>query len=207
MNYSEFAKEIHVNAVEHGWWQEERSFGEIVALCHSELSEALEEYRAGRPNAYVVRANRDEYDHIDFYDMIKHETDISKWTAKEKPEGIAVELADVIIRCFDWFGRYNMDATDLLNEAKGGERWMRDFPIYQVEGFGDLIAELHIALSLAYRCWCNASGINAAALRMAVCCNLIFDWAKDNGVDMDELLTIKHAYNKTRPYKHGGKVI
>lgn len=38
MNMNELAKEIHQNAVEHGWWEEERSFGEIVALCHSELS-------------------------------------------------------------------------------------------------------------------------------------------------------------------------
>ena len=32
VNMNELAKEIHENAVAHGWWEEERSFGEIVAL-------------------------------------------------------------------------------------------------------------------------------------------------------------------------------
>lgn len=50
MIMNDWAKEIHENAVAHGWWDEERSFGDIVALCHSELSEALEEYRTSRPD-------------------------------------------------------------------------------------------------------------------------------------------------------------
>ena len=28
----QWAEEIHQNAAEHGWWDEERSFGDIVAL-------------------------------------------------------------------------------------------------------------------------------------------------------------------------------
>lgn len=42
-----FAKEVHQNAVDHGWWGDPRSFGELIALCHEELSEALREYRNG----------------------------------------------------------------------------------------------------------------------------------------------------------------
>lgn len=44
MKLNKFTEEVHQNAVEHGWWDEERSFGDIISLCHSELSEALEEF-------------------------------------------------------------------------------------------------------------------------------------------------------------------
>ena len=45
---NEFMREVHENAKNHGWHEEKRSFGELIALCHSELSEALEEYRNGK---------------------------------------------------------------------------------------------------------------------------------------------------------------
>lgn len=104
---NEVAKQIHENAVDHGWWDEERGFPEVLALIHSEVSEALEEYRNGRLPTEVYTGNNG------------------------KPEGIPIELADVIIRVLDYCGYA--------------------------------------------------------------------------GIDIDAAISQKHEYNKSRPYRHGGK--
>ena len=33
----------------------------------------------------------------------------------------------------------------------------------------------------------------------------ILDWAARKGIELDEILKLKHEYNKRRPYRHGGK--
>lgn len=43
------AREVHENALAHGWWETDRNDGEMIALMHSELSEALEAIRHGNP--------------------------------------------------------------------------------------------------------------------------------------------------------------
>lgn len=90
---NELAKEIHQTAVEKGWWDKGPSFGETVALCHAELSEALEEYRAGRP---VVWCMCDGHERAD------------------KPEGVAIEMADCLIRILDWFGHAELDVDAIV---------------------------------------------------------------------------------------------
>lgn len=105
MNLNEWAKAVHECSKEHGWWDKELSFGDVIALCHSELSEALEAYRERKPQYYTGPDG--------------------------KPEGIAVELIDCVIRILDY---------------------------------------------LAYIGW-----------------------------DVEAIVRAKHEYNKTRPYRHGGK--
>ena len=104
---NEAAKEIHENARAHGWWDEERSFPEVLALIHSEISEALEEYRNGHGATEIYYGDNG------------------------KPEGIPIELADAIIRILDYCGYA--------------------------------------------------------------------------GIDIDAAITGKHGYNKSRPFRHGGK--
>lgn len=71
--FNQVATDVHQNAVNKGWWETERNDGEMIALMHSELSEALEAIRHGNPAS----------DHI--------------------PEftGLEEEFADVIIRIMD----------------------------------------------------------------------------------------------------------
>lgn len=107
----ELVNEAHENATRKGWHDEKRSFGELIALCHSELSEALEEHRNGHSETEI------------YYNENK----------PDKPEGIPIEVADVIIRIFDMCGLY--------------------------------------------------------------------------GIDLENAITTKMEYNKSRPHRHGGKVI
>lgn len=47
----------------------------------------------------------------------------------------------------------------------------------------------------------------AQAINHPDCIIRILDWAGKEGLDMDAIIREKMEYNRTRPYRHGGKVL
>lgn len=107
MTINELVKKAHENAVEKGWWEEERSFGEVIALIHSEASEALEDYRAGKKPTEVWYEKKDVGGYFEANRQV---------TPKYKPCGIPSELADIVIRVMDACGRYGIDLEKAIEE-------------------------------------------------------------------------------------------
>lgn len=110
MDYiNELVGKAHDNAVAHLFWEKPPSFLEQIALMHSELSEALEDFRDGRGVNEVYYECKYPYSECpkpaDFPGCVECEYG--------KPCGIPSELADTVIRIFDTCGHYGID----LNEA------------------------------------------------------------------------------------------
>jgi NTP pyrophosphatase (non-canonical NTP hydrolase) len=96
---NEYVVASYNNAKDHGWHDQSRTIGDLICLMHSELSEALEEHRKGRTPQEIYYVSRNP-------------------AGKEppsKPEGIPIELADCIIRIFDFCGLHNIDLEEALS--------------------------------------------------------------------------------------------
>lgn len=192
------ADDIHQNAVDHGWWEKERSKEEIFALIHSELSEAVEEVRKGTPPMYVKkwRTNSDECEFE--FDIIMTIDGYVEYHFGKKPEGELIELADVIIRILDYLSQL-VNGFEFYEEIKANNIKS----INKQYKFGiEKYVEYHSIVSEIF-----ASEIMDEIAGMSLLIKLIehisgIEW----GLDLWDAVYIKHEYNKTRPYKHGGKL-
>lgn len=111
LTINKLVKQAHENAKEKGWWDKEASFGELISLCHAELSEALEDYRDGEKISRISYGCEKgrlclDYPHVKQCGNCEF----------GKPVGIPIELADVVIRISDMCGHYEIDLEAAITE-------------------------------------------------------------------------------------------
>ena len=115
MNINELAKEVHENAVAHGWWEKPPTLPEALCLIHAELSEALEEYREGNPLIYGTCAlAAEDCKFSGVCNRVGRPGEGEGIDGPCKPEGIAVELADVILRTLDLMAALGVDVDAVV---------------------------------------------------------------------------------------------
>lgn len=168
---------IHANAVAHGFWEpgSEPTFGEYCAFIHEEISEAFSAWRNGEPDEYVVDG---------------------------KPEGVWVELADVVIRIGDLFGRYTVNIIESENYKKMYGDMLELIRKIPSSKFAIAISSIHEMVSKAFSCE-DAKDVIRWLANTLMC---VYALADHNGIDLDAVIDRKCAYNATRPYKHGKRM-
>lgn len=106
------------NAEAHGFHETDRGFPEEISLIHSEVSEALEEWRDGRDFNEVHYTAK--YERLDYKgEVVKVEIPAPQFRADgsmNKPEGIGMEAADSIIRWADCDENRGLDLGERIVE-------------------------------------------------------------------------------------------
>jgi hypothetical protein len=174
--------EVRKVNLDKGWWDEEVLFPEAMALLHTEIAEASDAWRRwGTDDATG-----------------KHSPE---WTdGLPKPEGVGSEFADILIRLLDDDERYGIRLAEKMASYHGA------FSIS--DSFLTNMNTLHTQTAWASVLWESGSPefdqVTWAGYLTRVLA-FTMQLAEHYGIDLMREYRRKVAYNKTRPYRHGGK--
>ena len=176
---AQMTAEVVENNTAKGWYEHLASFPEAMALLHSEVSEALEAWRKRGLESWDVKQTFPETD------------------APPKPEGVGSEFADIFIRLLDdaWlFGKLDMDAE--LARLAGAFAVSDSFPVN--------MNTMHTLIASASMAW--SAGDDYVHWFVGVL-QFLYQICEEYDVDLLAEYERKMQFNRSRPYRHGGKRI
>lgn len=94
--------------------------------------------------------------------------------------------------------------TELLEEVEKLKA-ERDSARHNLATVQKMVQEYQDEIVPGYREKFGGRKPEGMAVEMADCIIRILDWCGKEGIDIDDVIAEKMAYNKTRPYRHGGK--
>lgn len=181
---AEMAAEVAEVNARHNWCDGEVPFATAVVNMHGEISEAWEAWRKwDTADATHTVSGHDESDHAEFPVAILC-----------KPEGVGSEFADILIRWLDDAARFGMslETRHPIASRPVGESFAEDMQalhdltsLWSLAGKGLQIGDPEYQFG----------GILAF---LKQCCT-------HYGIDLQAEYERKIAYNRQRPYRHGGK--
>lgn len=190
IDFDKLIETSHAIAVEHGWWDGgERSLDDQFNNFDAEIIEAWEEFRAGRKLDEIYYRTKDGV----------------PWTQEEakkfglntntmKPEGFTVELADLLIRIADTMGAYGWKMPE----------GHTPYPLDGLNGVSGFIRR--IRQELEYSCADSGDSEFTNSSNLGTVVSAVLSFCEYRNLPLERALEEKTAYNRTRPYRHGGKI-
>lgn len=187
--------EIHKNAVNKGFWDEELPPSHYQGMIVSELGEMINAHRAG----LITKVDLDE---------LINETDdeiFKKRFEEEVKNNWEDEAADVVIRALDALANHGEDdmrclLIDALSQMDKNLRM-------ELEEGGKMEAYKELSMpSHAYFLIRAAGDIDLKYGLVGSLCHIITEMrliAETLGFDLMKHIQVKMRYNEMRPYKHG----
>lgn len=229
-NIAELCQAAHAQSAKSGFWMHDEGcagdvpavFGQCkcdnlsidmkIALIHSEISEALEEYRLseakrGGPLGAVLYKGclgTDDLSKRKHSNEACHRQTIADdsycdLAGKHKPEGFLTELADVVIRVFDLTGRLKLGSEI---ELDFNSRYTGSLEF----NFAHILSYAHYETTRVWSAARNhhrdahAGELVGRITNLLLAISELADLVHGN---LDEAIKIKMAYNATREHKHG----
>lgn len=96
---------------QNGWFDSDRRFGEDIALLHSEVSEALEEFRVHGLQRYVNEPIPGTPSIMPMQFRTRY-LDAKEDYLHLKPQGVPSEAADILVRLLDFCFRYKINLVE-----------------------------------------------------------------------------------------------